>query len=430
MRRINIESMAYKGYGMGRLGGKVVFVPYTVTGDEALIEIVEDRNSYYEGRLREILMPSPWRIKPPCPFFGDCGGCHWQHIDPSVHQALKKEILRESLQRIGRLEEIPPLFSIPSPQPYGYRTRIQLKVDHHRIGFFAERSHRIVEIDRCLIAHPLINAILPLLQKERLLVDPFQEIDVNVSPDEGKGVLILHSNRRGAKKNLPLKELVSSHPLLKGMIVVSQKRWTHWGDPTLKMSTLLSEQGKEKAFHFRASPGSFYQVNPAQNLELIQTVLRLAELRGRERVLDLYAGIGNLTLPLAWKAGSAMGVEENPNAVEDARLNAEANGIQNCQFLSGRVEEVLKRMEKGEDLIVLDPPRTGCKKVVSHLLKRGPMKLVYVACDPTTFARDIRLLAGGGYALQNLCLIDMFPQTYHMEVVGLLTKIEERDEVT
>jgi len=430
MRRINIEAMAYKGYGMGRLDGKVVFVPYTVTGDEAWIEIVEDRKNFSEGRLREILMPSPWRIKPPCPSFGDCGGCHWQHIDPSVHQALKKEILRESLQRIGWLEEIPPLFSIPTPEPYGYRTRIQLKVDHHRIGFYAERSHRIVEIDRCLIAHPLINAILQILQEERRIVDPIQEIDVNVSPDEGKGVLILHSNRKEGKKNLPLKELVSSHPLLKGMALVNQKKSTHWGDPTLKMTTPLFEQGKEKVFHFRASPGSFYQVNPAQNLELIQAVLRLAALKGKERVLDLYAGIGNLTLPLAWEAGSAMGVEENANAVEDARFNAEANGIQNCQFLSGRVEEVLKRIEKGEDLLVLDPPRTGCKEVVPYILKRGPKKVIYVACDPTTFARDIRLLAGGGYVLQNLCLIDMFPQTYHMEVVGLLAKTEEGDEVT
>jgi len=413
--------MAFKGNGVGHIDGKVIFVPYTVTGDEVSVEIVEDKKSYSVGGLKEILIPSPWRINPPCPYFGDCGGCQWQHIDPSVHEVLKKEILKESLQRLAGLKEIPPLSAVPSLQPYGYRIRIQLKAEGNKIGFFGEGSHRVVEIDRCPIAHPIINAILQHIRKVQLPYSGMEGFEINVSPEEGKGILIFHLNLSGQRGKIPLKELLQSIPLLKGVAVVRKKRWIYLGDPILNISTTLKRLGRERVFRLRVSPGSFFQVNLEQNLELIQTVLDFGELKGSERVLDLYAGIGNFTLPLATEAKWTIGIDESKKAVADAHFNAGGNGIQNCQFISGSVEEMLKGVGEALDIVVLDPPRRGCKEVSEQIARLNPKRIVYVACEPTTFSRDIRVFANGGYTLQKLCLIDMFPQTYHMEVVALLT---------
>ncbi len=413
--------MTFKGNGGGRLDGKVIFVPYTVTGDEILIRITENRKNYSIGKLEKILTPSPWRVPPTCPHFGLCGGCHWQHIDPSVHEVLKRNILEDLLQEMAGLKEIPLLSVVPSAQPYGYRVRIQLKVEGNKIGFFEERSHLVIEIDQCPIAHPIINAILQHIRKKPFPFSGVGEIEINVSPEEGKGILIFHLNLSGQRKKFPLKELLQSIPLLKGIAVVRRKRWTYLGDPILNISTTLKRLGRERVFHLRVSPGSFFQVNLGQNLELIQTVLDFGELKGSERVLDLYAGIGNFTLPLATEAEWVLGIEESKKAVADARFNAEGNGIKNCQFLSGSVEEMLKGVGEALDIVVLDPPRRGCKEFSEQIARLNPKRIVYVACEPTTFSRDIRVFANGGYTLQKLCLIDMFPQTYHMEVVGLLT---------
>lgn len=413
--------MAFKGNGVGHIDGKVIFVPYTVTGDEVSVEIAEDKKSYSVGGLKEILIPSPWRINPPCPYFGDCGGCQWQHIDPSVHEVLKKEILKESLQRLAGLKEIPSLSAVPSLQPYGYRIRIQLKAEGNKIGFFGEGSHRVVEIDRCPITHPMINAILQHIRKERFPLSGMEGFEINVSPEEGKGILIFHLNLSGRRGNIPLEELLQSISLLKGIAVVRKKRWTYLGDPTLNVTTTLKQLGRERVFRLRVSPGSFFQVNLEQNLELIQTVLDFSELKGSERVLDLYAGIGNFTLPLATEAKWVIGIDESKKAVADAHFNAGGNSIKNCQFISGSVEEMLKGVGEALDIVVLDPPRRGCKEVSEQIARLNPKRIVYVACEPTTFSRDIRVFAKGGYTLQKLCLIDMFPQTYHMEVVALLT---------
>lgn len=420
MIKLRIESVGFKGNGVGHIDGKVIFVPYTVTGDEVSVEIAEDKKSYFVGRLRKILIPSPWRVNPPCPYFGDCGGCQWQHIDLSFQEGLKKEILKESLQRLAGLKQTPPPSTVSLSQPYGYRIRIQLKAQGNKIGFFEEGSHRLVEIDHCPIAHPMINVILQHIREGQFPFSATEEIEINVSPEEDKGILIFHLNPSGQRRPLPFKELLQSLPLLKGIAVVRRKRWTYLGDPTLNVTTRLKSPGIEKDFRLRVSPGSFCQVNPGQNWEIIQAVLEFGELKRSDRVLDLYAGIGNLTLPLASGAEWVVGIEENRKAISDARFNAEENNIENCRFNSGRVEEMLRGFREKSDLIVLDPPRRGCKEILNQILRLNPKRIVYVACDPTTFSRDIRFFSEEGYILQKLRLIEMFPQTYHLEVIGLL----------
>lgn len=418
--RVRIESVAFKGYGVGRIQGKVVFVPYTVTGDEVFVDPVEEKKNFAMARLKEILSSSPWRVSPPCPYFGYCGGCQWQHIEPRIQGDLKKEILKNLLQRLGGLKDLAPLSFIPSNTPYGYRARIQLKVKEEKIGFFEERSHQIIEIEECLIAHPLINNILQRFRKERFPLSNIREIEINVSPEEGKGILIIHLNKPVKGRTLPIPELLQSISLLKGVALGGTNPWRYFGDPVLHLTTEVIYSGIHKVFRLRTSPESFYQVNLEQNLKLLETLLEFAQLRGEERVLDLYSGIGNFTLPLAVHAKYVTGIEENGKAVEDARFNAEENRIGNCRFFPGKVEDKMKEIKEEVDLLVLDPPRMGAKSILSEILRLHPRRIVYISCEPTTFARDVRILSEKGYVLKKICLVDMFPQTYHMEVVGLL----------
>jgi 23S rRNA (uracil1939-C5)-methyltransferase len=420
--QVRIESVAFRGYGVARTHGKVVFIPHAVTGDEAWIEMTEEKEKYSMGRLIQIVEPSPWRVNPPCTSFRSCGGCQWQHIDYLIQCKLKKEILEDVLKRLGGLKEAPPIKVIPSPQPYGYRIRAQLKAKGKALGYFQEKSHRIVDIQECPIVHPLINQMLSFIRKMCLPFSRMEEIEINVSPDESKGVLILHflSLERGAENVFG--EFLQNHALFKGIVIAKKERLNLFGDPTLNFTIPLGQERENRNLKFRISPGSFSQVNLEQNQTLIQTVLQFADANKEERVLDLYAGAGNLTLPLAMGVREVLGIEENRTAIEDARFNAERNGIRNCEFIHGRVEDVLMNWRREKpDLAVLDPPRTGCKTVLDQVVRLKPKKIVYVSCEPTTFSRDLRLFSERGYSLQNLSLIDMFPQTFHMEVVGLLT---------
>ncbi len=420
--QVNIESMAFKGYGVARVDGKVLFIPHSVIGDKAWIKIIEKKKNYSIGKCIQLIEPSPWRVNPPCPFFGQCGGCQWQHINDSIQINLKEEILKEILTRLGGLKETPPITVAPSPQPYGYRARIQLKVKGEAMGYYQERSHRIVDIDHCPIAHPLVNQIIPSLRKVSPSFFQMEEIEINVSPEEGKGVFILHplSFHQGTKDFV--KEFLQIHPVLKGIAVMRKKGLTLFGDPYLNFTISLNRWGEKSVLRLRTSPESFFQVNLEQNQTLIRTVLEFSDVNEDEKVLDLYAGVGNFTFPLAIASKEVWGIEENRSAVEDARFNAERNGIKNCNFMQGRVEDILKHWGRERpDLIILDPPRTGCKTVLDQVVRLKPKKIVYVSCEPTTFSRDLRLFSEAGHYLQRLSLVDMFPQTYHMEVVGLLT---------
>jgi 23S rRNA (uracil1939-C5)-methyltransferase len=217
------------------------------------------------------------------------------------------------------------------------------------------------------------------------------------------------------------RDLLQRHSILKGIAIIGKGGSLCLGEPLLTFSLSFDQRGETRKLTLRASPESFFQVNFGQNQALVRTVLQFGEVKADERVLDLYAGIGNLSLPLASGARWVTGVEENPAAVEDARLNSKANQIDGCDFVSGKTEEILKdwKREKPE-LLVLDPPRAGGKKTVGLVAGLGAKRIVYVSCDPATLSRDLALFAEAGFLLQRLCLIDLFPQTYHMEVAALL----------
>ncbi len=313
---------------------------------------------------------------------------------------------------------------IPSPKSYGYRIRVQLKTEGKALGYYQERSHHIVDIEHCPIAHPLVNQLILLLRERLPFLSQFEEVEISVSPEEKKGVLLLHPLSFAKEMRTFAKELLQDHSILKGIMISGKGRFTSIGNPFLTFSVSFDRAGEKRGWSLRASPESFFQVNVEQNQVLLQTVLRFGEVNKGESVLDLYAGIGNFTLSLALGAREVLGIEENEKAVEDARFNIERNGITQCRMKRGRVEEVLKNWNgEAPDLVVLDPPRSGGKEVVNQIIGLKPKRIVYVSCDPTTLSRDLRLFSEKGYSLQEVSLIDMFPQTYHMEVVALLKSL-------
>jgi 23S rRNA (uracil1939-C5)-methyltransferase len=266
-----------------------------------------------------------------------------------------------------------------------------------------------------------VNQALASFRQVPALFDAIDELEINVSPEEGKGILILRQKRTDPPSHPRLQEMLNDHPVVKGAALMAKKGSRHWGNPSLTYTVSFQKEGKTGYVRLQASPESFFQVNLEQNRALVQTVLDFADLTGSERVLDLYAGIGNFTLPLAMEAHEVLGVEENGKAVEDGRLNVLENRIDRCRFICGKVEDVIRKIEDRRwDVVVLDPPRGGCKPIASLMAEWKPQRIVYVSCDPATLARDLPLLLEKGYVFEDLRLIDLFPQTYHMEVVGLL----------
>lgn len=418
-----IESVTFKGYGLTHINGKVVFVPLSLTGDQGWVRIIEQKKNFSIGILEKIHIPSPWRVLPKCNLFGRCGGCQWQHIDYSIQPELKREILLELLKKIGRFIDIPPIKITQSSNPYGYRTRVQLKVKEGKIGFFEMKSHNLVELHSCPISHPLINEIICLIKKELSQFLKTDKLEINVSPEEEKGVLIFQNLILNHKSKKFLEAFLKDNPLIKGIAIKGRKEIV-LNNPYLYYRLAVTRGDEKKEIKFRISPGSFYQINLSENKKLVEIVVEFAEVSSNATGLDLYSGIGNFTIPLSLFLRKIIGIEANETSFDDAIFNLKMNKINNCRFIYGKVEDVLVNcLNLKPNLIVLDPPRGGCKNILEDVIKIRPEKIIYISCDPATLSRDLFRLCNNGYSLKNLSLIDMFPQTFHMEVVALLKSL-------
>ncbi|KPK93655.1 MAG: hypothetical protein AMJ94_02675 [Deltaproteobacteria bacterium SM23_61] len=422
---VEIEKMVYGGKGMGRVGGKVVFVPFTAPGERVEAEVVREKKDYAEGILKRIVSPSPQRVRPFCSLYGDCGGCQYQHFSYKDQLKLKEEALRETLQRLTRKGsfEIFPIIASPADREYRIRAQFKMGIKEGKktLGFYAWRTHRVVETEECPLLHPLANRILHglgqwLEQEKEVSV---KEIDLKVSPEEGGAVVNLRGkDPRGEGKGQELIERVIG---IKGVVSGEEKR-SSCGDLN------IFHEGPEIAgrkIRFQTRGESFVQVNPGQNHNLIRKVVEWASLGGEEKVVDLFCGSGNLTLPLALGAKKAWGIDLDGQAIESARENARVNGIGQCAFWAGTAEEGIGRVREeapSVDLAVLDPPRAGAHGILEPLVSLQPRKILYVSCEPPTLARDLARLVSLGYNIKRLQPLDMFPQTYHIEAIAELEK--------
>jgi 23S rRNA (uracil1939-C5)-methyltransferase len=433
---LEIERMCYGGAGFGRLEGKACFIQFAAPGDRVRIRILKEKRSFLEGELLEIPVPSALRVAAACPLFGRCGGCNWQHLPYAEQLKQKGEIFGDSLRRLGRVESACLEPVAPSAKEYGYRSRIQLKLSRKggttALGFFRGATHEVVDAPLgCAIADPLLNtitaqfrALLPLLPE----LAAVSQIDLAMS-DDGESVAVLHLDGNdpaplhqallGARDQLPS---VSGLYLRAGAKSRIEKVF---GVESLSYHLPADLVPGSRPMALRFGRGGFSQVNYPQNLRLIRTVLELAALTGKERVLDLYCGNGNISVPVAPFAAQLLGIEGYAPSIDDALANAKANGVLNATFqVSDAALAVARLAARGErfDLIILDPPRSGAESV-GEIARLAPKSIIYVSCDPPTLSRDLALLGEKGYRVVVSQPVDMFPQTYHLESVTLLKRL-------
>ncbi len=435
---ITVDRLAYGGSGFGRMDGKACFVPFTAPGDVVRVRLLRETRSYAEAEIIELLESSPLRVEPPCPHFGRCGGCHWQQLGYTAQVAAKEEIFADSLWRLARVERERVLPPLSAPDPWGYRSRLQLKlhggVQEFRIGFFAPGSHTVVDLPGgCPVAHPALNQALALL---RPVVEEFPQrnlipqIDL-AAGDDGAVVMTVHY--QGEQPRM-VEEFWRRHQgrlaPIAGAVLRRGKRGPVtklFGRQRLTYALFLpADDGAGEELRLAFSAGSFSQVNYGQNRALVQMALEWSSPAVGERVLDLCCGNGNFSLPFARRAGEVVGLETGEGSVADARRNAVLHRMNNVRFevLDGAVG--LRRfIAAGErfDLVILDPPRGGAAEM-SHLLGGvGAARILYVSCDPQTLGRDLAALQKGGYRVVKSRLVEMFPQTYHMESLTLLERL-------
>ena len=432
-KTITIESLAYGGNGVGRYEGKAVFVPMTAPGDIVKFNTVREKKNYVEGELVEIVHPSPLRREPPCPVFGQCGGCSWQYLSYEEQSKAKDEIFRESLWRLGTVEKEKIAHIIAAPSEWNYRNRAQFKArfveGKLHLGFYRRKSHFVIDLESCPIMSPLINKMMARL-KTILASAPFRDrmpqIDISVNDSDTKAVVIIHLTESPTKKDKAFaKSELSKIKELEGLFFQSERKGT-LTNIFLQNEGILSYSlsVKDNNFELFFSPGGFTQVNYLQNRILVSLAVEFASEYGVKKALDLYCGIGNFSLPLSRICDEVAAVEDYSKAIEDGRNSALKAGIKNCTFIAGNAIKVIQKLNMRDfDLALLDPPREGAATVVKNIVKEEVPLVIYVSCNPTTLARDLRLMTRNGYEIIRSQALDLFPQTWHIESITVARRI-------
>lgn len=447
---VTIEDISDTGEGIGHIDGFTLFVSRAVPGDTVQARILKAKKTYAFAKTEEILTPSPSRTEPLCPLAGSCGGCQLSYMTYEAQLALKQKKVEDCVRRIGGFADVPVLPIIGMDDPRGYRNKGQFPAGTIRrpgqdsaaepvLGFYAGRSHRIVPAKSCPMLwdghEKILSAVREYLAESG--VKPYDE-------ETGKGLVRHVLMRKGFATGEILVCMVINGPTLPKANLLWKKLSEIPGVVSLsininteKTNVILGAETKTLFgpgaitdrigdVTFSISPASFYQVNPVQMKILYDTALAYAGLTGNEVVWDLYCGIGTISLFLARHAKRVYGVEIVPDAVADARANAQANRIENASFYEGAAEEVVPRLIAEDpsvkpDVVVVDPPRKGCEKsLLTTILAMEPARIVYVSCDPATLARDLRILADGGYRVERVQPVDQFPGSVHVESVALL----------
>ena len=440
---LNIESCSSNGSGVGHYEGMAVFVPATAVGDEITAHILKAKKTYAYAKVESVLTPSPDRIEAECPVYLKCGGCVFSHMNYAAEAEIKASHVAECFKRIGGIEpEFEPIISAETDKRYRNKAQFPVAVDNGEIktGFYSSHSHRVIHCPDCLLQPKEFEKILGVFSQY------IKENGVSIYDETAHKGLLRHIYlRKGTKsgetmvcavingKKLPNEDklvsaLTECDSSIRSIIVNTNKEKTNvilgkqcrtlWGEDYI--TDILC------GLTFRISPLSFYQVNRDQAEKLYNKAAEYATLSGNETVLDLYCGAGTIGLSMAKNAQEIIGVEIVPEAVEDAKLNAEINGIKNARFLCGdapKAAEILKNEGIRPDVIILDPPRKGCSpEMLETAAQMAPDRIVYVSCDPATLARDCGIFATLGYTATKATPVDMFPRTGHVETVVQLSQ--------
>ncbi|WP_415349810.1 23S rRNA (uracil(1939)-C(5))-methyltransferase RlmD [Clostridium perfringens] len=444
----DIISQGYEGEGIAKIDNKYpIFIDGALKGEKVKVRIVKVNKNFAYGKLMEVLEASEERVNPPCAIYKRCGGCKLQHASYKAQLDFKWDRVKDCVSKIGKLDPSIVKYPLGMEEPWRYRNKVQLPIGlingEVKIGFFAPRSHDIIDMESCLIQDEIGDRVVKLTREwiEKFNIRPY---NVDGEYDE-KGIVRHIMIRRGFTTNevmvvlvtngekLPHKEefvdlMVKNIPGIKSVIqninskktnvILGLESKTLWGEDTI--SDYIGD------FIFNISPLSFFQVNPIQTEVLYGKALEYANLTGNEEVFDAYCGTGTITLFLSQKAKKVYGVEIIPQAIDNAWINAKENKVENVEFFVGESEVVIPDLiNKGvkADVVVVDPPRKGCdKKLLDAITNINAKKIVYVSCDPSTLGRDLQVLEENGYKTLEVQPVDMFPNTSHVENVAKLIK--------
>jgi 23S rRNA (uracil1939-C5)-methyltransferase len=441
---IELDNLAYGGDVVGRKDGFAIFVPQGIPGEKVKLKITRVKKNYARGEIIEIIESADHRIDSECEVSDDCGGCQLQHIDYSAQLEYKREIVKDGLERIGHLQDVEVKPVLGMDNPYFYRNKAQfplgVKGEEVITGFYAAGTHQIVDMSGCLIQHQLINRVV------RKSLELIKEYEISIyDEDKHQGLLRHLVVRVGVCTNQAMLVLVTNERDFEYCKEISQELMEEI--PELisvqqninrrKTNVILGEEttviaGEDKIIDYigqlkyKISAESFFQINTLQAKKLYDQVLEYAELTGEETVVDAYCGIGSISLYMAQKAREVYGIEVIPQAIADAQENASLNEIDNCYFKVGKVREILPKMSNEDikaEVVVVDPPRKGChEEVLESFLALKPDKIIYVSCNPSSLARDLKKLTAANYEVEEVQPVDMFPQTYHIEAVAKIIK--------
>ena len=447
----DIISQGYEGEGIANIENKYpIFIEGALKGEKVKVRIVKVNKNFAYGKLIEVLEPSEERVNPSCAIYKRCGGCKLQHASYKAQLDFKWDRVKDCVSKIGKLDPTIVKYPLGMENPWRYRNKVQLPIGlingEVKIGFFAPRSHDIIDMESCLIQDEIGDKVVKLTREwiEKFNIRPY---NVDGEYDE-KGIVRHIMIRRGFTTNevmvvlvtngekLPHKEefvdlMVKNIPGIKSIIqninskktnvILGLESKTLWGEDTI--SDYIGD------FRFNISPLSFFQVNPIQTEVLYGKALEYANLTGNEEVFDAYCGTGTITLFLSQKAKKVYGVEIIPQAIDNAWINAKENKVENVEFFVGESEVVIPDLiNKGvkADVVVVDPPRKGCdKKLLDAITNIDAKKIVYVSCDPSTLGRDLKVLEENGYKTLEVQPVDMFPNTAHVECVVLMSRVEK-----
>lgn len=443
--KVAIEDISHEGLGIGKKDGFPFFIKDALVGDILDAKIVKLKKNYGFARVEKIIKASEFRRKAKCPIAKPCGGCQLQELSYEKQLEFKKNLIINNLKHIGGMKQVPFEEMIGMETPYRYRNKAQFPVGKNKegriiSGFYAGRTHSIIENEDCYLGVEENKEVLQIILRhmEKFKIEPYDEksktglvrhVLIRFGFSSGQMMVCIVVKEEKLPKEELLVEALRKIPAMTSIslninrentnVILGKEIRPLWGKPYIE--DCLGD------IVFEISPLSFYQINPIQTKILYEKAMEYADLSGRERVWDLYCGIGTISLFLSRKAKEVYGVEIIPQAIEDARNNARKNGIGNVEFFVGKAEEVVAReYEKNKsyaDVIVVDPPRKGCdESLLATMLKMAPDRIVYVSCDSATLARDVKILQEGGYEVKRVCGVDQFCHTVHVETIVLLSR--------
>ena len=447
---VSIDGMGNDGEGIAHVDGYTLFIKDAVVGDVVTVKVIMAKKSYGYARVEKLIEPSSDRVSPACLIARQCGGCQLQHISYDKQLEYKENKVKDCIERIGGITDAKMESILPMEELYNYRNKAQFPVGVDKdgntvIGFYARRTHSIIPTSTCYINDRTNETIIAKIKDfiDENNIKPYDEktgkglirhivTRIGYHTKEIMVCLVINADDMKASLKEDLVNRLKDIPNMKSISLNINKANTNviMGDKLISVYGNLYITDYLDGIKFRISPLSFYQVNPRQTEKLYNIALKYADIKEDEVVWDMYCGIGTISLYLASKAKKVYGVEIVPQAIEDARLNASINNIDNAEFYVGAAEDVVPRMyaksngKMKADVVVVDPPRKGCdEKLLDTLVKMEPKRIVYVSCDPATLARDLKWLGENGYKTVKYRAVDQFGMTTHVETVCLLSRV-------